>query len=154
MKLTFPPTCVVPPICMSRHVRCQIMSTVGAKRPETGGILLGPTGSNDITDFYFDSTADCTGGTYTPDHVTLRKKMKEIWLPAGLDMKGFVHSHPGGFDRLSGGDLIYIRRLLQSNPEMSVFIAPVVFPEEFRLRAIVVLAAQPDIQRPTQLQLF
>lgn len=139
---------------MSRHVRCQIMSTIGALRPETGGILLGPIGSNDITDFYFDATALCSGATYTPDHVTLRRRMKEAWLPAGLDMKGFVHSHPGGFDRLSGGDMQYIRRLLEKNPDMSMFAAPIVIPESFRLRAIVVLANQPDVQHASHLQLF
>jgi proteasome lid subunit RPN8/RPN11 len=143
-----------PQICMSRHVRCQIMCTIGALSPETGGILLGPIGSNDITDFYFDATAICSYGTYTPDYVTLRRKMKEVWMPSGIDMKGFVHSHPGGLDRLSQGDLDYIRRLLQKNPDMSVFAAPIVIPEAFRLRAIVVLADQPSIQRPTNLQLF
>lgn len=148
------PVISIPPICMSRHVHCQIMSTIGALRPETGGILLGPVNGNDITDFYFDTTARCSGATYTPDHVTLRRRMKEIWLPAGLDMKGFVHSHPGGFDRLSSGDMVYIRRLLDKNPDMSMFAAPIVIPESFRLRAIVVLANQPDVQHATHLQLF
>ena len=148
------PKISTPSIRMSRHVRCQIMCTIGTRRPETGGILLGPVGSNDITDFYFDSTALCSGATYTPDHITLRRKMKEIWLPAGLDMKGVVHSHPGGFDRLSGGDLLYIRRLLERNPDMDLFAAPIVIPESFRLRAIVVLAIQPDVQQPTNLELF
>jgi proteasome lid subunit RPN8/RPN11 len=143
-----------PPIWMSRHVRCAILCTIGARRPETGGILLGPVGSDDVTDFYFDATAACSGATYTPDHLTLSRKMKEEWLPAGLDMKGFTHSHPGGFDRLSGGDLIYIRRLLERNPDMRVFAAPIVIPHAFRLQAIVVLADQPDVQRPTNLQLF
>lgn len=148
------PVTAIPPICMSRHVRCQIMCTIGALRPETGGILLGPVGGTDITDFYFDATARCSGATYSPDHVTLRRKMKEEWLPAGLDMKGFVHSHPGGFDRLSGGDLVYIRRLLEKNPDMPFFAAPIVIPQAFRLRAIIVMADQPDVQRPTHLHLF
>jgi hypothetical protein len=137
-----------------RHVHCQIMCSIGARRPESGGILLGPTGSNDITDFYFDATALCSGATYTPDHIALRRKMKEVWLPAGLDMKGFVHSHPGALGRLSIGDMVYIRRLLEKNPDMNVFAAPIVIPHAFRLQAIVVLADQPHLQRPTNLQLF
>jgi len=144
----------VPPIWMRRHVQCQIMCAIGARRPEAGGILLGPIGSNDVTDFYFDHGASCSGATYSPDHITLRRKMKEVWLPARLDMKGFVHSHPGSFDRLSDGDLVYIRRLLEKNPDMTVFAAPIVIPAEFRLRAIVVMADQPDVQQPTTLQLF
>src|SRR6266496_649312 len=141
-------TLSAPPIWMSRHVRCQIMCTIGARRPETGGILLGPIGSNDITDFYFDATASCSGATYTPDYVTLRRKMQEGWMPAGLDMKGFVHSHPGEFDRLSHGDLAYIRRLLERNLDMSVFAAPIVIPQVFRLRAIVVLADRIRLPPP------
>lgn len=147
-------TVPISPISMSRHVHCAIMCTIGARRPETGGVLLGPISGNEITDFYFDASASCSGATYTPDHVTLGRKMREEWVPAGIDMKGFVHSHPGGFDRLSAGDLAYICRLLDKNPDMPVFAAPIVIPEAFRLRAIVVLRDRPDVQRPTTLRLF
>lgn len=146
--------CTMSPIRMSRHVHCQIMCTIGACAPETGGILLGPIDSQDITAFYFDATASCSGATYSPDHMTLRRKMKEVWLPAGIDMKGFVHSHPGEHDRLSDGDLAYIGRLLKSNPDMSLFAAPIVNPQGFRMRAIVVLADQPNVQRSTTLHLI
>ena len=142
------------PLRMSRHAHCRIMCTVGARRPETGGILLGPIRGNDVTDFYFDSTGACSGATYSPDHVTLRRKMQEEWLPSGIDMKGFVHSHPGEFDGLSFGDMKYVRRLLEKNPDMSVFAAPIVIPSAFRLRAIVVLAERPDLPRRTRLELF
>ena len=142
-----------PPICMSPHVRCQIMGAVGARRAESGGILLGPIGSNYISDFYFDATASCSSVTYSPDYQTLRRKMKEVWLPAGVDMKGFAHSHPSG-DRLSAGDMIYIRRLLEKNTDMRFFAAPLVLPHLFRLQPIVVLAEQPDVQRLTQLHLI
>ena len=37
---------------------------------------------------------------------------------------------------------------------MSVFAAPIVIPHAFRLRPIVVLAEQPDVQRPTTLATF
>ena len=144
----------VPLIVMSTRVRCQIMCTIGARRPESGGILLGPIGSTDITDFYFDGTASCSSATYTPDYVTLNRMMRQVWMPGGLDMKGFVHSHPGGFDRLSHGDLEYIQRLLKKNSDMSFFAAPIVIPEAFRLRAIVVLADEPLVQRPTHLRLL
>ena len=35
------------------------------------------------------------------------------WWDAGGTLRGFVHSHPGGVDRLSTGDLNYIERLLR-----------------------------------------
>ena len=145
---------IIPQIWMSRQVPCKIMHTIGAKSPETGGILLGPIGTSDITDFYFDSTATCTGGTYTPDHLMLQKKMRQEWQPSGVDMKGFAHSHPGSFDRLSRGDMVYIRRLLEINADMSSFAAPIVIPKEFRLQAIVVLRNQPSVQHATSLRLF
>lgn len=141
-------------IWMSHSVFCQIMSSIGARLPESGGILLGPIGSNHITAFHFDGTASCSGVTYTPDHVTLSKLMDRIWLPAGVDMKGFVHSHPGNFDRLSEGDMSYIRRLLDSNTDLNFFAAPIVIPNQFRLRPIVVMRNQPMIQRPTRLRFF
>ncbi|HYE20294.1 MAG TPA: Mov34/MPN/PAD-1 family protein [Tepidisphaeraceae bacterium] len=145
---------LTPPLRMCRHVRCRILCTIGALPPETGGILLGPIDGDRVTDFYFDATAACGGATYTPDVATLRRKMRDEWLPAGLDMKGFVHSHPGGFDRLSGGDMEYIGRLLDRNPDMRMFAAPIVIPESYRLRAIVVTADRPFVQRPTTLELF
>jgi hypothetical protein len=148
------PSVAVPPICMSRHLCCKLMCTIGARPAESGGILLGPIGTNDVTDFYFDSAAHCTGATYTPDLLTLQRKMKEVWIPSGIDFKGFCHSHPGNCARLTGGDMVYIRRLLQLNPDMSVFAAPIVIPQAFRLEAIVVLADQPHIQHPTHFQIF
>jgi proteasome lid subunit RPN8/RPN11 len=144
----------LPQIAISKHAVCKIMSTIGTRAPETGGILLGPIGSSDITDFYFDASGQCTGATYSPDHLTLRKKMQEEWLPAGLDFKGFCHSHPGNFDRLSAGDLHYIHRLLDKNPDIKAFAAPIVIPKEFRLRAIVVLREEPNVQRATTLRIF
>jgi proteasome lid subunit RPN8/RPN11 len=139
---------------MTKHVLCQILSSVCALPAETGGILLGPIGSDEVTGFYFDVTASCSGATYSPDHVTLRRKLKEEWMPYSLDFKGFVHSHPGTLDRLSGGDLIYIRRLLEINPDMGMFIAPIVIPHQFRLMPIVVLRSQPQVPRRTVLRLL
>ena len=139
---------------MSSSAYRQIMMTVGARRPETGGILLGPTGSNEVTDFHFDAGAACTGGTYSPDHVTLNRKMKEEWLPAGIDMKGFVHSHPEPFDHLTGGDLTYIKRLLAKNEDMEVFAAPIVLPTRFQIVPITVFRQSPTVQQAARLVLF
>lgn len=145
---------VLPSLRMRSNVAAEILRTVGALPAETGGILLGPIHSNDITDFYFDVTARCGGVTYQPDHVTLQRKMKREWLPAGLDMKGFVHSHPGRIDRLSQGDMAYIRRLLISNPDMPYFAAPIVIPDDYRWRAHVVLREEPSTQYATTFELI
>ena len=142
----------MPCISISRQVVCEIMCTIGARTPETGGILLGPVGTSTVTKFYFDASGSCSSATYSPDHLTLRRKMKEIWLPSNLDLKGFTHSHPGDLDGLSQGDLVYIRRLLEKNPDMNVFIAPIVIPHAFRFQPIVVLADDPYVQRVARLE--
>ena len=143
------------PVVKIAHSVCKdIMLTIGARPAESGGILLGPVGTNDVTDFFFDNGSDCTGVTYSPDCVTLRQKMKDEWLPAGIDMKGFVHSHPGSLDSLSAGDIVYIKRLLNKNEDMTMFIAPIVIPPEFRLMPLVVLRDKPNIACEARFEYF
>lgn len=142
-----------PTVIMEPHVLDQIMRSVGARTPETGGILLGPVDETLINDFYFDSTGGCTQLTYSPDTETLCKKMQEDWLPSGSDMHGFVHSHPGSLDEPSSGDLVYIERLLACNPEMQQFVCPIVIPDEFRIAVYIVRRDQPRMAVPAQLDL-
>lgn len=143
------------PIVKIAHNVCKnIMLTIGTRPVESGGILLGPVGTNDVTDFFFDNGGNCTEATYSPDCVTLRQKMKDEWLPAGIDMKGFVHSHPESLDRLSAGDLVYINRLLDKNKDMTMFIAPIVIPSQFRFRPLVVLRNKPRIAHEAKFEYF
>ena len=132
----------------------EILCTIGRRRPETGGLLLGPVDRCIVTHFHFDDGADCTGSTYTPDYAALRTLMQGVWLPAGLDMKGFVHSHPPGLNRLSSGDLAYIRRLLAANTDMEVFLAPLVLPESFQFCPIVVERRDPSVGHAAILELI
>ena len=143
------------PVVKIAHSVCEdILLTIGARPAESGGILLGPVGTNDVTDFFFDDGGSCTGSTYSPDYVTLRRKMQEEWLPAGIDMKGFVHSHPGSFDRLSTGDLAYINRLLDKNDDMTMFVAPIVIPSQYRLTPLVVLRDKPRVACEAKFEFF
>jgi len=120
------------------------MFTIGNRPPETGGVLIGPIGKPlKITGYYFDVGASCSGATYSPDTKTINCKRNEEWLPAGLDWNGFIHSHPGGFDRPSAGDISYFKRLLKSSDE-SVLVAPIVIPEQFRFVPYVVREGQED----------
>jgi proteasome lid subunit RPN8/RPN11 len=127
----------------TREAFDKAMFAICPKPPERGGLLLGPIGSNDISDFFFDAGANVTGASYSPDYVTLNRKLKEEWIPAGIDYKGAIHSHPGRLDRLSSADLIYIGRLLTANPDMPMFVAPIVIPPEFRMRMMVVFRDNP-----------
>jgi len=141
-------------IKMAHQVINDIMNSVGSLPPERGGILLGPVGTNEVTKFCFDQGGRCSGASYSPDHVSLMRRMNEEWLPAGIDMKGFVHSHPGRLDWLTGGDLSYINQLLDKNVDMEMFIAPIVIPCEFRLRPIVVLRQRPRVAQEAHLEFF
>ncbi|MHA1950308.1 MAG: Mov34/MPN/PAD-1 family protein [Candidatus Thorarchaeota archaeon] len=141
-------------IKMSHEAYKEIMNSICARPAESGGILLGPIGTNEVTHFYFDRGANCTRATYSPDHITLNKKMKEEWLPAGIDMKGFVHSHPGLLDRLTLGDLAYIKRLLNTNSDMEFFIAPIVIPGEYRMRPMIVGKQDCYQPRAARIELF
>lgn len=142
-----------PQVILRAAVLDRIMNSIGARPAETGGILLGPLDSNDVTDFHYDGTADCTGITYTPDVKTLQQKLNDEWLPAKVDFKGFVHSHPSALDRPSGGDLEFIARLLKSNPDMPHFVAPIVIPEEFRIRFYVIDRNNPNTPWEAEVQL-
>lgn len=139
---------------MARRAFHELLFHLAALPPEAGGILLGPIGSNDVTDFVLDDSGGRTGATYTPDHVTLNRLMKEKWMPSGRDMKGFAHSHPGNYDSLSPGDLAYISRLLAKNDDMDLFVAPIVIPHSFRVVPFVVLRSNPSQPRLGQVVFF
>ena len=130
-----------------------ILRELCARPAETGGILLGPRGRMEVTEFVFDEGGSCSDVTYSPDVVTLKRRLIEEWMPRGLDWKGFAHSHPGGFDCLSGGDMAYIQRLLRNpnNHDLDFFVAPIVIPEEFRLVPYVVQRLRPHEQRIAEL---
>lgn len=145
---------MVPKLLIAHSAYRDSLTAIASRPPESGGLLLGPMGGNDITDFYFDATANCTGGTYSPDTVALSRKLKQEWMPSGLDFKGFVHSHPRRFDRPSSGDLRYITRLLEINPEMTQFAVPIVIPGEYRMRPFVVLRRESHAAREAELVLF
>jgi proteasome lid subunit RPN8/RPN11 len=115
-----------------------LMNQVGSRSPEKGGVFVGPVGRDYITDFYFDHSATSTGGTYAPDYLTINRILHEHWEPAGLEIKGIAHSHPGNLDSLTYADLSYIKRLMVSNPHMKTFVAPVVLPHHYAVRPLVV----------------
>ena len=144
----------MPVVVMAWAAYEDILRRIASRPAETGGILLGPVGSAEITRFYFDQAGSCTACSYSPDYVGLSRRMKQEWLPSGIDMKGFVHSHPDRLDRLTVGDLNYVRRLLLANNDMTIFVAPIVIPEEFRIQPIVVLRTSMSTQRQARLALY
>jgi len=141
-------------INMARTAFDKMMSAICSRPAESGGLLLGPIDSNDVTDFFFDANGNVSGISYSPDCATLRHKLKTEWMPAGTDYKGFAHSHPRTSERLSPGDMAYIRKLLVINPEMELFIAPIIIPSEFRVRMMVVFRDNPAVAVDAQINFF
>jgi hypothetical protein len=128
---------------MKRKAFDKAMLAICSQPVERGGLFLGPIDSDDVCDFFFDSGGNFLHGTYSPDYITLNKKLKEEWIPSGSDFKGVCHSHPGRLDVLTPEDLAYIGRLLKLNPDMSMFVAPIIIPPEFRMHMMVVFRDNP-----------
>lgn len=102
-----------------------IRETIGKLPPESGGMLCGNPKNDSITYFYFDRKAECSSAGYSPDTTTLNNLLKKL-NDEGLRLKGFVHSHPIGFDSPSGGDLFYADKFFAAIPDLSRLVIPIV----------------------------
>jgi hypothetical protein len=141
-------------ISISRKVFYKLINRLSSRTVESGAILLGPANSNAITHFYFDRGATCNGSSYSPDYKYLNRKMRDEWLPAGLDMKGIAHSHPGNLACLTYGDMSYIRRLMSKNPDMNTFVAPIVLPYQKSIHPMVISRDRMDCVQKGYFELF
>ena len=109
----------------------KIQKSVGSIVPESGGALLGSYGSSLVVDFLFDSSAETTGVSYVPS-LSIAERVRKEELHRNLQFKGIVHSHPGSFDKPSGPDEYSFGVGLDSNPELSRYLAPIVTLEPGR----------------------
>lgn len=104
----------------------QIKRTVGTVSAEQGGILGGDRNDFVVRSFHLDDAANQTGVTYSPNHKKLNQLLDKRWNPAGINLLGFVHSHPPFVLRPSLGDLIYARRILDTIPQLPYLLLPIV----------------------------
>ena len=111
---------------MTSDVLHQLRSTIGCLPAESGGMLGGCRRTGLVSHYYFDGTADRTRVTYSPDVARINRVLAADWKPAGVELMGFVHSHPSGFLSPSGGDLVYARAILGANPNLSRLFLPIV----------------------------
>ena len=116
------------PNCMyvTRAVWQQIQTTIGCLTAETGGMLGGRKSDGVITHFYFDGSASRNRSTYSPDIERVNKVLSTDWNPAGIDLLGFVHSHPAVALEPSAGDLAYADTILRANPGLPRVLLPIV----------------------------
>jgi proteasome lid subunit RPN8/RPN11 len=125
----FRPSSATETLSMTRQVYDQIESTIGCLTAETGGMIGGDRRKGLVTHFHFDGLASKTGVTYSPDVVEVNRVLSEVWTPQGVELLGFVHSHPGGPRQPSPGDLVYAENILKAMPSMSEIILPIVMPK-------------------------
>ncbi len=96
-------------IRMTGSVRDQLDSELGTRRPEQGGILLGPADEELLaTHFIFDRSGRRTSVSYTPDAAFLNRTIRRF-KSCQMACIGICHSHPSATRRLSTGDLEWAR---------------------------------------------
>lgn len=111
---------------MDWQVMLQIEACIGDRFAEHGGVLGGHRTDGVVRTFHFDCAARRSAATYSPDTASLRRLFQQDWNPQGINMLGFVHSHPPGIARPSGGDLVYAERILAVNPSLARLLLPIV----------------------------
>lgn len=104
----------------------QIMGAIGTKAPENGMLLGGDSADGVVRHVVFDDGAERSGSAYSPDHVRLNALLTDWWRPAGIQLRGFAHSHPGQLARPSGGDVRYAEAILKANPHLKQLLMPIV----------------------------
>lgn len=111
---------------LADDVVTDIYATVGSKPAEQGGMLGGRRKAGTVTSYRFDDSARRTTATYSPDAGGLNELLRDEWNPNGVDLLGFVHSHPSGVWRPSTGDAAYAERILAAIPDMDRLLLPIV----------------------------
>lgn len=89
-----------------------LIATVARQKPETGAVLGGS--SDDpfrVIDLRFipprrnaDGLPDASQSDFAPDMDLVNHILMQEWIPQGMTILGYVHSHPGNFGRLSNRD--------------------------------------------------
>jgi proteasome lid subunit RPN8/RPN11 len=112
---------------ITRPIYQEILDALTSRKPESGGMLLGPKNHDAVTHFVFDENGHPTSTSFSIDHVGLTKVLRRF-RACDIDMKGFVHSHPDGHTQPSSADIQYVLKTF-SNPKNSgvkEFLLPIV----------------------------
>src|SRR3954470_15587309 len=107
-------------------VLADIERDVAAHQPERGGALLGPVGQPVISRFLPDPQAVTSDITYQPSRALQLAVTQAERSDRNVELKGMLHSHPGGMDHPSSGDRIAIADSLHGAPWLGRFVSPIV----------------------------
>jgi hypothetical protein len=88
--------------------------------------MLGRDPDGVVRHFEPDLSARCTSVAYDPNIDHLNKVIKTNWKPNQIEFCGFVHSHPGGYARLSGADHWYAGEILACFKKLPYLWLPIV----------------------------
>ena len=124
-----PETATLEPVLkMTQSAFLDCMHELTSRRPESGGMLLGPEDDDDLVTVYIhDENGKATAASFTIDEVGLNLILNRF-RDRGLNCKGLIHSHPAGVTSPSGGDLEYVRKVFANddNEAAGQFFLPII----------------------------
>jgi hypothetical protein len=104
-----------PKLWMTKQAYEDALKALLRREPEFAVFLLGPRGKSLVTHVVPDTTGEGTPSSFRVGAKRLNEVLQQH-APAGLDGKGFWHTHPPDCNRLSDGDMAFDRRLF-ANPK-------------------------------------
>lgn len=110
---------------ITQQVYEQICNTIGCYPAETGGILGSSDGGNTIDHYYFDHSAHTTDTTYSPNTEVLNRVIA-MWNVRGVELVGFIHSHPTGNRSPSAEDYQYVQAIMEALDVHDRFFMPII----------------------------
>lgn len=116
-------------IIMTSEVYNEICNTIGAIKPEQGGIL----GSSDgiiIDNYYYDFNAERTSFSYSMN-VSVLNEVIHQWNDNDIRLMGVIHSHPEGFHIPSMGDVETANNIVRKIDVGGEFFIPIVQVSKF-----------------------
>ena len=130
-------------LAFTRPVFDQIAQELPYRGREEAGLLLGPKGTQLVTQFVRDKLGTKTASSFTLHTPTLN----EVILGAkqwDLELLAVIHCHPDGVWQPSGGDIRYVRDLFAhpKNGTASQFFMPLVVSG--RLLPYLLFRDEPD----------
>lgn len=119
-------------ILMTKEVYDQILDTIVAQHPETGGVLGRKNGI--ICKYFYDDNADINQNRYVPNVEKINTILGQ-WLKDDIEFAGIIHSHPEDVNELSYADIHYARKILQEN-SLEYVIFPLIVRKTFNMYLI------------------